>query len=105
MIPDEIAAALRSLNLDALPWDVLGKIWDLNPSPHQIPLSLGPAATSSHGNSSATTASGAGSNAWAGTTVHTTVDYMHCLVPDLAQISRCGFYWGKVSGLSCCFPY
>ncbi|XP_003741124.1 suppressor of cytokine signaling 5 [Galendromus occidentalis] len=63
-IPDEIAIALRNLNLDAIPWDVLGKIWDLNPTPQQ--------------------------------TVHTTVDYMHCLVPDLSNISNRGFYWGKM---------
>lgn len=64
VIPDDIAMALRNLNLDALPWDVLGRIWDLNPTPHTV--------------------------------VHTTVDYMHCLVPDLHQISKCGFYWGKM---------
>ncbi|XP_013388906.1 suppressor of cytokine signaling 5 [Lingula anatina] len=26
--------------------------------------------------------------------VHTQVDYIHCLVPDLLHISACGFYWG-----------
>ena len=64
-IPDEIALALRNLNLGAIPWDVLGKLWDLNPAPQQ--------------------------------TVHTTVDYMHCLVPDLLSISSRGFYWGKIN--------
>ncbi|XP_076066620.1 uncharacterized protein LOC143039988 [Oratosquilla oratoria] len=29
-------------------------------------------------------------------TVHTQVDYIHCLVPDLLDITRCGFYWGKM---------
>lgn len=28
--------------------------------------------------------------------VHTQVDYIHCLVPDLLQISSCSFYWGKM---------
>ncbi len=27
-------------------------------------------------------------------TVHTQVDYIHCLVPDLLQITNCSFYWG-----------
>lgn len=29
-------------------------------------------------------------------TVHTQVDYIHCLVPDLLEITSCGFYWGKM---------
>lgn len=29
-------------------------------------------------------------------TVHTQVDYIHCLVPDLLAITNCGFYWGKM---------
>lgn len=29
-------------------------------------------------------------------TVHTQVDYIHCLVPDLYPITNCGFYWGKM---------
>ncbi|XP_065205983.1 suppressor of cytokine signaling 5-like [Planococcus citri] len=28
--------------------------------------------------------------------VHTQVDYMHCLVPDLMQIISSSFYWGKM---------
>nr|CAG4652083.1 EOG090X0BEM [Triops cancriformis] len=28
--------------------------------------------------------------------VHTQVDYIHCLVPDLLDITRCSFYWGKM---------
>lgn len=24
------------------------------------------------------------------------VDYVHCLVPDLMQITNCSFYWGKM---------
>ncbi|XP_063221924.1 suppressor of cytokine signaling 5 [Bacillus rossius redtenbacheri] len=28
--------------------------------------------------------------------VHTQVDYVHCLVPDLLQITACSFYWGKM---------
>jgi suppressor of cytokine signaling 5 len=28
--------------------------------------------------------------------VHTQVDYIHCLVPDLLQITSCAFYWGKM---------
>lgn len=28
--------------------------------------------------------------------VHTQVDYMHCLVPDLLGITSCSFYWGKM---------
>ena len=27
-------------------------------------------------------------------TVHTQVDYIHCMVPDLLRITGCGFYWG-----------
>ena len=27
-------------------------------------------------------------------TVHTQIDYIHCLVPDLNKIASCGFYWG-----------
>lgn len=30
------------------------------------------------------------------TTVHTQVDYKHCLVPDLQEITACSFYWGKM---------
>lgn len=29
-------------------------------------------------------------------TVHTQVDYIHCLVPDLLSITNCVFYWGKM---------
>nr|XP_027237756.1 nascent polypeptide-associated complex subunit alpha, muscle-specific form-like [Penaeus vannamei] len=29
-------------------------------------------------------------------TVHTQVDYIHCLVPDLLSITNCAFYWGKM---------
>lgn len=29
-------------------------------------------------------------------TVHTRVDYVHCLVPDLLEIANCSFYWGKM---------
>ncbi|CAH2062095.1 unnamed protein product, partial [Iphiclides podalirius] len=28
--------------------------------------------------------------------VHTQVDYIHCLVPDLQEITACSFYWGKM---------
>lgn len=28
--------------------------------------------------------------------VHTQVDYIHCLVPDLLDITCCAFYWGKM---------
>uniref|UniRef100_A0A1B6D9R8 Suppressor of cytokine signaling 5 n=1 Tax=Clastoptera arizonana TaxID=38151 RepID=A0A1B6D9R8_9HEMI len=28
--------------------------------------------------------------------VHTQVDYIHCLVPDLLEITSCSFYWGKM---------
>jgi len=24
------------------------------------------------------------------------VDYIHCLVPDLKEITSCSFYWGKI---------
>ncbi|XP_061726165.1 uncharacterized protein LOC133531784 [Cydia pomonella] len=50
-------------------------------------------------------AAGAGAGAGAGTPgaqqplptkVHTQVDYIHCLVPDLQQITACSFYWGKM---------
>ena len=27
-------------------------------------------------------------------TIHTQVDYIHCLVPDLLTITNCSFYWG-----------
>jgi suppressor of cytokine signaling 5 len=27
-------------------------------------------------------------------TVHTQVDYVHCLVPDLLKITNCSYYWG-----------
>lgn len=26
---------------------------------------------------------------------HTQVDFIHCLVPDLLDITNCSFYWGK----------
>lgn len=26
---------------------------------------------------------------------HTQVDFIHCLVPDLLEITNCSFYWGK----------
>ncbi|CAG0913988.1 unnamed protein product [Notodromas monacha] len=29
-------------------------------------------------------------------TVHTQVDYVHCLVPDLLTIANCSFYWGRM---------
>ncbi|XP_053623498.1 suppressor of cytokine signaling 4-like [Plodia interpunctella] len=32
----------------------------------------------------------------AATKVHTQVDYIHCLVPDLQQITACAYYWGKM---------
>ncbi|XP_016839572.1 uncharacterized protein LOC100122078 [Nasonia vitripennis] len=28
--------------------------------------------------------------------IHTQVDYVHCLVPDLKSITACSFYWGKM---------
>lgn len=28
--------------------------------------------------------------------VHTQVDYIHCLIPDLQAITTCSFYWGKM---------
>ncbi|CAM6053444.1 unnamed protein product [Sphagnum tenellum] len=28
--------------------------------------------------------------------IHTQIDYIHCLVPDLLQITNCSFYWGKM---------
>lgn len=28
---------------------------------------------------------------------HTQVDFIHCLVPDLLEITNCSFYWGKLS--------
>jgi len=28
--------------------------------------------------------------------VHTQVDFIHCLVPDLKEITSCSFYWGKI---------
>ncbi|XP_058793950.1 suppressor of cytokine signaling 7 [Phymastichus coffea] len=28
--------------------------------------------------------------------IHTQVDYVHCLVPDLQAITACSFYWGKM---------
>lgn len=28
--------------------------------------------------------------------IHTQVDYVHCLVPDLRSITACSFYWGKM---------
>ncbi|KAK2709541.1 hypothetical protein QYM36_013268 [Artemia franciscana] len=30
------------------------------------------------------------------TYAHTQIDYIHCLVPDLYEITRCSFYWGKM---------
>ncbi|XP_044270078.1 suppressor of cytokine signaling 5 [Tribolium madens] len=27
---------------------------------------------------------------------HTQVDFIHCLVPDLLEITKCSFYWGKM---------
>ena len=31
-----------------------------------------------------------------GQQIHTQIDYIHCLVPDLLQITSCSFYWGKM---------
>lgn len=31
-----------------------------------------------------------------GPKVHSQVDFIHCLVPDLQKITSCGFYWGKM---------
>lgn len=31
-----------------------------------------------------------------GTVVHSQVDYIHCLVPDLERITKSTFYWGKM---------
>ncbi|CAG7729544.1 unnamed protein product [Allacma fusca] len=28
--------------------------------------------------------------------IHTQVDFIHCLVPDLKEITSCSFYWGKI---------
>lgn len=28
--------------------------------------------------------------------IHTSIDYIHYLVPDLLQITKCSFYWGKM---------
>lgn len=28
--------------------------------------------------------------------IHTQIDYINCLVPDLSAISNCSFYWGKM---------
>ncbi|XP_071449846.1 suppressor of cytokine signaling 5 [Hetaerina americana] len=36
------------------------------------------------------------SPAGVGNVVHTQVDYIHCLVPDLLRITACSFYWGKM---------
>lgn len=30
------------------------------------------------------------------TVYHTSIDYIHCLVPDLKDITSCSFYWGKM---------
>lgn len=27
---------------------------------------------------------------------HTQVDFVHCLVPDLLDITNCSFYWGEL---------
>lgn len=32
----------------------------------------------------------------AGVTVHSQIDFMHCLVPDLEKIINSSFYWGKM---------
>lgn len=31
---------------------------------------------------------------------HTQVDFIHCLVPDLLNITNCSFYWGNTAFLS-----
>jgi hypothetical protein len=31
---------------------------------------------------------------------HTQVDFIHCLVPDLLDITKCSFYWGKRPSIS-----
>lgn len=33
--------------------------------------------------------------------VHTQIDYIHCLVPDLLQITSSSFYWGKMDRYGC----
>lgn len=53
----------------------------LSSAEHAVDVSLQAAAG---------TSTGAGSSH----TVHTQVDYMHYLVPDLLQLTNCSFYWG-----------
>ncbi|KFB35251.1 suppressor of cytokine signaling 5 [Anopheles sinensis] len=34
--------------------------------------------------------------AFGGLRIHSQVDFIHCLVPDLQKITSCSFYWGKM---------
>lgn len=43
-----------------------------------------------------TTAATAANSYGAGVTVHSQIDFMHCLVPDLEKIINSSFYWGKM---------
>ncbi|XP_058119035.1 mucin-19 [Anopheles ziemanni] len=37
-----------------------------------------------------------GAAAFGGLRIHSQVDFIHCLVPDLQKITSCSFYWGKM---------
>uniref|UniRef100_A0AAG5DMJ5 Suppressor of cytokine signaling 5 n=1 Tax=Anopheles atroparvus TaxID=41427 RepID=A0AAG5DMJ5_ANOAO len=39
---------------------------------------------------------GAAGAAFGGLRIHSQVDFIHCLVPDLQKITSCSFYWGKM---------
>lgn len=43
-----------------------------------------------------TTAASVVNSYGAGVTVHSQIDFMHCLVPDLEKIINSSFYWGKM---------
>lgn len=53
-------------------------------------------ANSSTNTSPSATTPNAGCPIVVGPVVHSQVDYIHCLVPDLEKITKASFYWGKM---------
>lgn len=60
------------------------------------PLPLAIETTTQRRPVTTTTTTSAVNSYGAGVTVHSQIDFMHCLVPDLEKIINSSFYWGKM---------